>query len=58
MDATQYGDIIKKIAEVRDNRRALTADQAFRTLCPKLKSLFSKRHFPMVVFLFLACLID
>lgn len=39
--------VVKKIAEVRDNRRALTADQAFGTLCPKLKSLFSKRHFPM-----------
>ena len=41
--------VVKKIAEVRDNRRALTADQAFGTLCPKLKSLFSKRHFPMVM---------
>ena len=40
--------VVKKIAEVRDTRRAMTADQAFRTLCPKLKALFSKRHFPMV----------
>lgn len=39
--------VVKKIAEVRNARRAMTADQAFRTLCPKLKALFSKRHFPM-----------
>ena len=40
--------VVEKIVSYRERRRKMTADQAFATLCPKLKSIFTKRHFPMV----------
>lgn len=40
--------VVEKIVSYRERRRAMTADEAFCTLCPKLKSVFTKRHFPMV----------
>lgn len=40
--------VVEKIVSYRDRRRAMSADEAFCTLCPKLKSIFTKRHFPMV----------
>lgn len=36
-----------KIGEIREARRKLSADEAFKTLQPKIKSIFTKRHFPM-----------
>ena len=40
--------VVKKINNYRDARRKMTADEAFDSMCPKLKSIFTKRHFPMV----------
>ena len=40
---------VEKIISYRDRRRAMTAEEAFRTLGSKLKSIFTKRHFPMVI---------
>ena len=40
--------VVEKVRSYRETRRAMTPDQAFHSLCPKLKSIFSKRHFPMV----------
>lgn len=40
--------VVEKIVSYRERRRQMTADEAFSTLCPKLKSIFSKRHFPIV----------
>jgi len=39
--------VVKKINNYRDARRKMTADEAFDSMCPKLKSIFTKRHFPM-----------
>lgn len=38
---------VEKIVSYRERRRNMTAEEAFCTLCPKLKSIFTKRHFPM-----------
>lgn len=43
--------VVEKIVSYRERRRNMTAEEAFCTLCPKLKSIFTKRHFPMVNFL-------
>ena len=40
--------ISKKISEIREARRKLSAYKAFCTMQPKIKSIFGKRHFPMV----------
>jgi len=40
--------VVKQIHNFRDARRKMTADQVFDTMSPKLKSIFTKRHFPMV----------
>ena len=40
--------VVKQIHNYRDTRRKMTADEAFDAMCPKLKSIFTKRHFPMV----------
>lgn len=39
--------VVQKVASYREYRRSMTPDEAFRSLCPKLRSIFSKRHFPM-----------
>lgn len=39
---------VEKIVSYRERRQAMPAHEAFRTLCPKLRSVFGKRHFPMV----------
>jgi len=41
--------VVQKVASYREYRRSMTPDEAFRSLCPKLRSIFSKRHFPMVL---------
>ena len=39
---------IEKVRNLKEARRKLPASEAFSSLCPKLRSIFSKRHFPMV----------
>jgi len=45
--------VVKQIHNYRDTRRKMTADEAFDAMCPKLKSIFTKRHFPMGILMHL-----
>lgn len=45
--------VVKQIHNYRDVRRKMTADEAFDAMCPKLKSIFTKRHFPMGILIHL-----
>jgi len=45
--------VVKQIHNFRDARRKMTADQVFDTMSPKLKSIFTKRHFPMGILIHL-----
>ena len=40
--------VVQKLVSHRDRRRAMSPEEAFRALGTKLRSVFSKRHFPMV----------